>query len=218
MICGVDESGRGPVIGPLIVAGVTFEDDSELKELGVRDSKKLTPKKRQVLSKKIKEIAVSYDILVIPASNIDDMRKVMTLNEIEVYAFSKIIDKLKPEFCYVDAADVNEKRFGKDILSNLSFKPTIVSKHRADDIYPIVGAASILAKTVRDENVKKLAKNLQKKLNLPLGSGYPADPVTKEFLRTWFETYRELPPHVRHSWKTIQKLVKDSKIRKLDNF
>lgn len=218
MICGVDESGRGPVIGPLIVAGVTFEDDSELKKLGVRDSKKLTPKKRQVLSKKIKEIAVNYDILVIPASSIDDMRKVMTLNEIEVYAFSKIIDKLKPEFCYVDAADVNEKRFGKNILSNLSFKPTIVSKHRADDIYPIVGAASILAKTVRDENVKKLSKNLQKKLNLPLGSGYPADPVTKQFLRTWFETYRELPPHIRHSWKTTQKLVKDSKIRKLDNF
>ena len=218
MICGVDESGRGPVIGPLIVAGVTFEDDSELKKLGVRDSKKLTPKKRQVLSKKIKEIAVNYDILVIPASSIDDMRKVMTLNEIEVNAFSKIIDKLKPEFCYVDAADVNEKRFGKDILSNLSFKPKIVSKHRADDIYPIVGAASILAKTARDENVKKLAKNLQKKLNLPLGSGYPADPVTKQFLRTWFETYGEFPPHVRHSWKTTQKLVKDSKIRKLDDF
>jgi len=218
MICGVDESGRGPVIGPLIVAGVTFEDDSELKKLGVRDSKKLTPKKRQVLSKKIKEIAVNYDILVIPASSIDDMRKVMTLNEIEVYAFSKIIDKLKPEFCYVDAADVNEKRFGKDILSNLSFKPKIVSKHRADDIYPIVGAASILAKTVRDENVKKLSKNLQKKLNLPLGSGYPADPVTKQFLRMWFETYGEFPPHVRHSWKTTQKLVKDSKIRKLDDF
>lgn len=218
MICGVDESGRGPVFGPLIVAGVTFVDDSELKKLGVRDSKKLTPKKRQVLSKRIKEIAVNYDILVIPASSIDDMRKVMTLNEIEVYAFSKIINKLKPEFCYVDAADVNEKRFGKDILSNLSFELTIVSKHRADDIYPIVGAASILAKTVRDEKVKKMSKNLQKKLNLPLGSGYPADPVTKQFLKTWFETYRELPPNVRHSWKTTQKLVKDSKIRKLDNF
>lgn len=218
MICGVDESGRGPVIGPLIVAGVTFEDDSELKKLGVRDSKKLTPKKRQVLSKKIKEIAVNYDILVIPASSIDDMRKVMTLNEIEVYAFSKIIDKLKPEFCYVDAADVNEKRFGKDILSNLSFKPKIVSKHRADDIYPIVGAASILAKTVRDENVKKIAHELEKKLNLPLGSGYPADPITQKFLRTWIKTYGELPSYVRYSWKTAQNLIKESKMKKLDDF
>ena len=218
MICGVDESGRGPVIGPLIVAGVTFEDDSELKKLGVRDSKKLTPKKRQVLSKKIKEIAVNYDILVIPAPSIDDMRKVMTLNEIEVYAFSKIIDKLKPEFCYVDAADVNEKRFGKDILSNLSFKPKIVSKHKADDIYPIVGAASILAKTARDENVQKIAHELEKKLNLPLGSGYPADPITQKFLRTWIKTYGELPSYVRYSWKTAQNLIKESKMKKLDDF
>ncbi len=218
MICGVDEAGRGPVIGPLVVAGVTFENDSGLLELGIRDSKKLSPKRRQVLSKKIKEIAVDYDILVIPASSIDDMRKVMTLNEIEVNAFSKIIDKLKPEFCYVDAADVNEKRFGKDILSRLSFKPKIVSKHKADDIYPVVGAASILAKTTRDENVQKLSKNLQKKLNLPLGSGYPADPVTIKFLRTWVETYGELPPDARHSWKTAQKVIKESKIRKLDNF
>ena len=218
MICGVDEAGRGPVIGPLVVAGVTFENDSGLLELGIRDSKKLSPKRRQVLSKKIKEIAVDYDILVIPASSIDDMRKVMTLNEIEVNAFSKIIDKLKPEFCYVDAADVNEKRFGKDILSRLSFKPKIVSKHKADDIYPVVGAASILAKTARDENVQKLSKNLQRKLNLPLGSGYPADPVTIKFLRTWVETYGELPPDTRHSWKTAQRVIKESKIRKLDNF
>lgn len=218
MICGVDEAGRGPVIGPLVVAGVTFENDSGLLELGIRDSKKLSPKRRQILSKKIKEIAVDYDILVIPASSIDDMRKVMTLNEIEVNAFSKIIDKLKPEFCYVDAADVNEKRFGKDILSRLSFKPKIVSKHKADDIYPVVGAASILAKTTRDENVQKLSKNLQKKLNLPLGSGYPADPVTIKFLRTWVETYGKLPPDTRHSWKTAQKVIKESKIRKLDNF
>lgn len=218
MICGADEAGRGPVIGPLVVAGVTFENDSGLLELGIRDSKKLSPKRRQVLSKKIKEIAVDYDILVIPASSIDDMRKVMTLNEIEVNAFSKIIDKLKPEFCYVDAADVNEKRFGKDILSRLSFKPKIVSKHKADDIYPVVGAASILAKTARDENVQKLSKNLQKKLNLPLGSGYPADPVTIKFLRAWVETYGELPPDTRHSWKTAQRVIKESKIRKLDNF
>ena len=61
--------------------------------------------------------------------------------------FSKIIEKLKPDICYVDAADVNEERFGRDILSHLSFKPTMISKHKADETYPIVGAASILAKT-----------------------------------------------------------------------
>jgi len=218
MICGVDEAGRGPVLGPLVVAGVSYEDDTLLIEYNVRDSKKITPNKREILANKIKKSAKKYEILIINAADIDDMRKVMTLNEIEVNAFSQVIKKLEPEFCYVDAADVNEKRFGKDILSRLPFKPKIISKHKADEIFLIVGAASILAKTTRDEHVQKIAKNLQKKLNLPLGSGYPADPVTKKFLKTWLDTYGELPSHVRHSWKTAQQLLKERKSSKLDDF
>ena len=218
MICGVDEAGRGPVVGPLVIAGVTFENDLELIENNVRDSKKITPKRREVLSKKIKESAVNYEITLISASDIDHMRKVMTLNEIEVNAFSKIIEKLKPDICYVDAADVNDERFGKNILSRLSFKPEIISKHKADDIYPVVGAASILAKTRRDEEVQMIAQELEKKLDMPLGSGYPADPVTQKFLRKWVKTFGKLPPHTRHSWKTAQNLLKESKIKKLDEF
>jgi ribonuclease HII len=218
MICGVDEAGRGPVIGPLVVAGVTFENDLELIENNVRDSKKITPKRREILSKKIKESAVNYEIMLISASDIDHMRKVMTLNEIEVNAFSEIIEKLKPDICYVDAADVNDERFGKNILSRLSFKPEIISKHKADDIYPVVGAASILAKTRRDEEVQMIAQELEKKLDMPLGSGYPADPVTQKFLRKWVKTFGKLPPHTRHSWKTAQNLLKENKIKKLDEF
>ena len=218
MICGVDEAGRGPVIGPLVIAGVSYEDDSFLIKYNIRDSKKITPKTREMLANKIKKSAITYEILTINASDIDDMRKVMTLNELEVNAFSQVIKKLKPELCYVDAADVNEKRFGKEILSRLTYKSTIISKHKADELYPIVGAASILAKTTRDEHVQQIANKLQKKLNLPLGSGYPADPVTKKFLKTWLETYKELPPHVRHSWKTAQQLLKNSKMKKLDDY
>ncbi len=218
MICGVDEAGRGPVVGDLVVAGVTFEDDLKLIELKVRDSKKITPNRREVLARTIKEISNCYEILVVSASDIDDMRNIMTLNDIEVNAFSKVISKLRPDVCYVDAADVNEVRFGNNILSRLKFKPNIISKHKADDIYPIVGAASILAKTTRDENVRKIEKILRKKLNLPLGSGYPADPITKNFIKTWVETFGKLPPHVRHSWKTAQKVMQESKIKKLDDF
>ena len=218
MICGVDEAGRGPVVGPLVIAGVTFENDLELIENNVHDSKKITPKRREILSKRIKEFAVNYEISLISASDIDHMRKVMTLNEIEVNAFSKIIEKLKPDICYVDAADVNDERFGKNILSRLSFKTEIISKHKADDIYPIVGAASILAKTRRDEEVQMIARELEKKLDIPLGSGYPADPVTQKFLRKWVKTFGKLPPYTRHSWKTAQNLLKESKIKKLDEF
>ena len=131
----------------MVIAGVSLSDDTKLLEFRVRDSKKCSPKRREILAKQIKEIALEYEILVIPASDIDDMRRVMTLNEIEVNAFIKVIKKLKPEICYVDSADVNEERFAKDILSGLTFKTNIISKHKADDIYPVVSAASILAKT-----------------------------------------------------------------------
>lgn len=218
MICGVDEAGRGPVIGPLVVAGIKLEDDSKLKEFKVKDSKKITPKRRRILTKMITEITLDYEILVIPAKDIDDMRKVMTLNEIEVNAFTKIIKKLRPELCYVDSADVNENRFGDDILSGLSFKPIIVSKHKADNKYPIVSAASILAKTRRDQEVQNIAKELDNKLNLPLGSGYPADPITQKFLKTWVDKFGKLPPYTRHSWKTAQNILNEKNIRKLDEF
>jgi len=218
MICGCDEAGRGPVIGPLVIAGVCFKDYLKLVELKVRDSKKITPKRRRALARIIKEIAVNYEILVISAKDIDDMRKVMTLNEIEVNGFTKVIKKLKPKLCYLDSADVNEDRFGRDILAGLSFKPDIISRHKADDIYPVVGGASILAKTIRDEKIREIELELREKLNLPLGSGYPADPVTKRFLSTWLERFGKLPPYTRHSWKTAQKLIKEKITNKIDDF
>jgi len=209
---------KGPVIGPLIIAGVTFKDDSKLIEYRVKDSKQLSPTKREELATKIKKIAENLEILVIPATDIDDMRKIMTLNQIEVNAFIKIITKLKPEICYVDSVDVNEERFGRNINSALSFKTTIISKHKADEIYPIVSAASILAKSGREEEVKKIANELENKLNLPLGSGYPADPITQKFFKTWLDRFGELPPHTRHSWKTSQKILDEKNVKKLDEF
>ena len=216
MICGIDEAGRGPVIGPMVVAGVMVEDDAPLVSIGIKDSKQLTPSRREFLSNMIKKIAVSYEVIVVSADDIDDMRRIMTMNEIEVHLFRRIIEVLKPSICYVDAADVNDIRFGKNILSTLSFKPRIISKHKADSIYPIVSAASILAKTRRDQEIAKIAKELERKLDKPLGSGYPADPVTKDFLSTWLDRYGDLPPYVRRSWKTVENLLKEKHTRKLD--
>jgi ribonuclease HII len=218
MICGADEAGRGPVVGPLVIAGVSFDDDSKLIEYRVKDSKQLSPKRREELAKIIKKIALKYEILIIPAADIDDMRKIMTLNEIELNAFVKIIGKLKPEICYVDSVDVNENRFGRNISEKIPYKVDIISKHKADEIYPVVSAASILAKSRREDEVKKIADVLEKKLNLPLGSGYPADPITQKFLRTWLDKYGKLPPHTRHSWKTAQNILKDKKLKKLDDY
>ena len=218
MICGTDEAGRGPCFGPLVVAGVLVQDDSELVKIGVCDSKQLTPKKREQLAPMIQRLVSNYELIVMPAADIDDLRKTMTLNDLEVFVYSKIIEKLKPEVCYVDAVDVKEERFGRDILSHLSYKPRIISEHKADERYPVVGAASILAKVTRDEHVRKIAKELEPRLSLPLGSGYPSDPVTRRFLQTWVSRFGSLPPHVRQSWETCQKLMKNQKTKHLDEF
>ena len=146
-------SPRGPVIGPLIIVGICFKDDSDLIKLNVKDSKKTSPSRRKTLANILRKNAIDYEIIMVPARDIDDMRKVMTLNEIEVNAYTKIIKKLKPDVCYVDSVDVNEERFRRDIQSGLSFNVEIISKHKADDIYPIVSAASIIAKTVRDAEI-----------------------------------------------------------------
>jgi ribonuclease HII len=218
MICGIDESGRGPCFGPLVVAGVLVENDAELVRIGVTDSKQLTPKRREQLTPMIEKIASQYELIVMPASDIDDLRRTMTLNELEVFVYSTIIEKLRPDVCYVDAVDVKQERFGRDILGHLSYVPRIISEHKADVKYPIVGAASILAKVTRDRLIKKIAEELEPQLNLPLGSGYPSDPVTKKFLKTWVLQFRSLPPHVRVSWETCQQLIKNQKTKRLDDF
>ncbi|HVP99915.1 MAG TPA: ribonuclease HII [Candidatus Thermoplasmatota archaeon] len=218
MICGVDEAGRGPVIGPLVVAGVCADTDAELVKIGACDSKQLTPHQRETLKEPIKAVVRGYEIIVLPAADIDDLRRAMTMNELEVFVFSKVIEKLHPEVCYVDAADVNEVRFGRDILARLTYQPTMISKHKADDLYPVVGAASILAKTTRDEHIRQIAKELEQQLGMPLGSGYPADPITMRFLRAWLVKYGDFPPYVRRSWETAQQLMNLHKTKSLDKF
>ena len=142
----------------------------------------------------------------------------MTLNEIELHIFAKIINKLKPTVCYVDSVDVNEKRFKNSITNATNYKTKIISKHKADEIYPIVSAASILAKTERDKKIRQIEKKLRTKLNIPLGSGYPSDPVTQKFLKNWVKEFKKLPPHTRRSWDTSKKLLTQSMSTKLNDF
>lgn len=204
MICGVDEAGRGPVIGPMVIAGVNIEKDDKLRKIGVKDSKKLTPPQREKMAEQIKDVADCY-IEIITANEIDELRKNMTLNVIEINGYIKVIQNLKPNKAFVDAVDVYEERFGNDILKHLDFDVEIISKHKADTIFPVVSAASIIAKTRRDEEIEKISR----KIGMDIGSGYPRDPYTVNFLKKYVYENGKLPPHTRSSWKTSKNVLKD---------
>lgn len=220
-IIGIDEAGRGPVLGPMVIAGVRLPSETEseqLRILGVRDSKKCTPKRREYLSFEVRK-RHEFSIKSISAEQIDDDRKKQTLNELEGEWFAEVINRLKPDFdttIIVDSADANELTFKRYIESKIDIKCKIISKHKADEQYPVVAAASIVAKVERDAQVKRIANEL----NVELGSGYPTDPITIHFLEKWIKEKGNLPPHTRHSWKTAQRLLDDHQkpIKKLDEF
>jgi ribonuclease HII len=213
MICGVDEAGRGPVIGPLVVAGVLVESDVPLRQLNVRDSKKLSAERREVLAPEIRKLCRS-EVLVIPAEDIDTTRLEMSLNDYEAKLFATVIDRLRPEVAYVDSADVNEFDFRRSIATHLNFELEIVSKHEADDLFPVVSAASILAKVTRDAEMRKIEAELGAKI----GSGYSHDVETIAFLTKWLQEKGTLPPHTRVSWDTSKRLLSAAATRKLDEF
>jgi len=213
LIVGVDEAGRGPVIGPLVVAGVAVESDVELRHMNVRDSKKLSPERREALAPEIEKVS-TYEVVVIPAERIDIMRSEMSLNDFEAKLFAEVIDKLRPETAYVDAADVDEIEFKRCVRKELAFDVEIVSQHNADELFPVVSAASILAKVCRDREMR----TIEDEIGLHIGSGYASDADTIAFLETWIRTHGSLPPHTRASWDTARRLLAESRNHKLDDF
>lgn len=210
VICGVDEAGRGPVMGPMVVAAVMVETDRDLRRLKVKDSKLLTRQKREELDPKIREVA-AIEVEVISAAEIDHFMKSSTLNLLEVERFASLIERLHPDKVFVDAADVVEERFGKNIMERITCRPEMVCQHRADINYPVVSAASIVAKVVRDRAMDDIETNIGR----PIGSGYAHDPVTIEFISSWTREKGALPPHVRGSWKTAKNLYALSRVTKL---
>jgi len=213
VIVGVDEAGRGPVIGPLVVAGVAVESDVPLRHLNVRDSKKLSPERREALAPEIEKVS-TYELVVIPAERIDVMRSEMSLNDFEAKLFAEVIDKLRPETAYVDAADVDEIEFKRCVRKELAFDVEIVSQHNADELFPVVSAASILAKVCRDREMRMI----EDEIGIHIGSGYASDADTIAFLETWIRTHGSLPPHTRASWDTARRLLAESRNHKLDDF
>jgi ribonuclease HII len=210
LVAGIDDAGRGSVIGPLVIAGVLMkrEDLPKLTRLGVKDSKFLSPSKREVLFFEIKGIAQKIRVIKLSPKKIDNVvlhgKKLFKLNRLEAQAMAKVIELLKPDMTYVDASDVNEERFKIHIIECLSYTTEVVSEHKADRIYPIVSAASIIAKVERDRVIAKLREKYG-----DFGSGYPSDRKTKIFLQECPDRFGKFPNFVRKSWKTVKQIKKD---------
>ena len=205
LVCGVDEAGRGSVLGPLVIAGVSMPRSKikKLSAMGVKDSKKLTSAAREKLYREIIKFADDYFIAKINPKTIDRSVNKHQLNSLEAKYMAKVISKLNPDMSYVDSCDVNPKRFGKKI-SKLANSHKIRSYHHADSRFVIVSAASILAKVTRDRAIEKLRKNHN------VGSGYPSDSKTMKFLSKYLSDKKEIPDFVRASWKPVKVLMENS--------
>jgi ribonuclease HII len=203
MICGVDEAGRGPVVGPLVVAGVLGgEGEIEaLSKLGVKDSKMLTPARREAL---YEEISKSFNchVVRVDAGELDRLMAAKTLNEIEAECYAKVIEALGPVTAYVDAADASCRNFERMILKYLVARPSLIVEHKADERYPAVSAASIVAKVERDRAIRALHK-----IHGDFGSGYSSDVRTQRFLKRYFQENGSFPGCVRRRWKTAIRIA-----------
>ena len=212
LICGIDEAGRGSVIGPLVIAGISIENSNieKLAGIGGRDSKTLTRKKRNFLFFKILDLSEFICLYKVDCKTIDENVYQRNLNKLEGGIMSTIIKHMAADIAYVDSCDVNINRYTNYLKSNLDLKnnTSIIAMHKADRINPAVSAASIIAKVIRDREIEMLEENFQN-----IGSGYPSDKKTMYFINTWIKEYKEFPDFVRKSWRPIREITcKQSKM------
>jgi len=199
MLLGIDEAGRGSLIGPMIVAGVLIDRNTLnlLKAAGVRDSKKLTREKREKLARIIAENSIAYELVAVQPWEIDTQN----LNLLTYNAVNKIIMSMvsfEPEMVRIDK--VGEEKEVENLLRKLNLKYQILPK--ADELFIEVSSASIIAKVFRDWIIDELKKEYG-----DFGSGYPSDEKTINWLLNIYNTNKKNPPKIiRRSWKILKRL------------
>jgi ribonuclease HII len=210
---GIDEAGRGPVIGPLVMCGYLIDNKNigRLRELGTCDSKLLTPAKREKLEKGLKQIANDMLIFSIPAKEIDRLRTVSNLNKAEIERMQQMINMLEPDRVVIDAPEANIKKFHSKISSKVKNKKIeIITENFADRNHIEVSAASVVAKVHRDREIARL----HRKYGF-FGTGYPSDDTTIDFLKNWIKMNKEFPDCVRKSWITAVLIKREKEQRTL---
>ena len=209
LVGGIDEAGRGPVIGPMVMAIAVTNDINKLRAMGVRDSKELSPAGRVRLFSILKSTLTYMDYEVVEPRVIDNYVYVNALNMLEVEIATKLINralsKVSLQVVYIDSPDSRPERFRNMIKRGVMGNVEVVAMNNADKLVPVVSAASIVAKVIRDSIIEELHREYG-----DFGSGYPSDPRTIAFLRDWIKRHGDLPPIVRRSWSTVSKLLSNS--------
>jgi ribonuclease HII len=215
-VAGIEEAGRGPVIGPMVMCGVLVEekDEARLKSIGAKDSKLLTPRTREILYEQIIKMVKAYEVIIVQPKEIDDalMDPNLNLNKLEALTSAKIINKLKPDKVLVDCPSNNTKAYAAELRGYIDNKGIkIVAEHKADVKYTVVSAASIIAKVTRDREIEKI----KERIGIDFGSGYPADEKTQLFLKKNWDKYTGI---FRKTWASYKRFVAEKKQKKLGEF
>lgn len=223
---GVDEAGRGPTLGPLVLAAslCTQKDKQFLKAQGVTDSKLLSPTKRDALKKLIQE-QTQYAITKASPEKIDKAlnNPSSSLTYLEADMTVTLLKKLlkiipqnnhKDVHVMIDLPSKNKESYLSYIKNKLKNNNVLIeAEFKADLNHVEVGAASILAKTTRDNAIE----NISKKLKIPVGSGYPSDPYTKQALQQHLKILEDAKV-VRTTWQTIKNIKNKKSQKLLDSF
>jgi ribonuclease HII len=211
LIGGVDEAGRGSIVGPLVVAGISIEESkiTLLRDMGIRDSKALSPKVRARLFGEIMKIIDSVCIYKIDPVEVDGSVLLRGLNRLEAKVMASVINTIGAEEVYVDCCDVNPQRYREYMECHLTCKPKLYSMHHADVINMVVSAASIIAKITRDQEIQHIRRRYGS-----IGSGYPSDERTMRFIRDWVAKNGSAPEFTRKSWKPLRIMLDEITHRK----
>jgi len=219
IIVGVDEAGRGPVLGPLVMAALAFKEENiqKLEWLGVKDSKLLSSSAREELFEPIRELVHDFRIEVIEPDAIDLSLTESTsnLNWLEAETSARLVSELNPDKIIIDCPSPNihayKNYFSSKLSSGVLSNAELLVEHKADLNHIVVAAASVIAKVIRDRQIDKL----KSEINFDFGSGYMSDPKTQQFLKDYHDKF----PHLfRRKWQPYKDIIGRKQQRSLGEF
>lgn len=200
------------MLGPLVVAGVQAHQ-SRVPD-GVDDSKALSARRRRELAAALQERSdVEVATRVVPAPELNErMEAGESLDQIETAAFAEVLTALDATDARVDAVGSDTAAFEQQLAEAAPGLEELEARRGADAEDPLVGAASIVAKVLRDRRIDEIADGVDRSV----GSGYPSDPTTRSFLEAWRDEHVDPPPFARRAWSTLDDIGFGT--RRLDDY